>query len=209
MIPVSVVESYKESLMKMGILVVDLFDKSIYALINRDSDMAKKVISDDKLADEMRNKIVEDGTLIIGEYAPIGRSLVQITNGMWIANVLEMIGDSSKKISYHTIELAKEPILKPLVDLPKMASVAEGMLRKSMTFYTSSVNEGIIDELMENEVEVDDLSERIEDELKLYMMESPKNVSRALRLIMISKSIEEVTDFCLKIASLQLNGGVV
>jgi len=208
-IPVSVVESYKESLMKMGILVVDLFDKSIYALINRDSDMAKKVISDDKLADEMRNKIVEDGTLIIGEYAPIGRSLVQITNGMWIANVLEMIGDSSKKISYHTIELAKEPILKPLVDLPKMASVAEGMLRKSMTFYTSSVNEGIIDELMENEVEVDDLSERIEDELKLYMMESPKNVSRALRLIMISKSIEEVTDFCLKIASLQLNGGVV
>ncbi len=209
MIPVSVVENYKESLMKMGILVIDLFDKSIYALINRDSDMAKKVISDDKLADEMRSKIVEDGTLIIGEYAPIGKFLVQITNGIWIANLLEMIGDDSKKISYHTIELTKEPILKPFVDLPKMASIAEGMLRKSMTFYTSNVNERIMAELLENEDEVDDFSERIEDELKLYMMESPKNVSRALRLIMISKSIEEVTDFCLKISSLQVSGGAV
>lgn len=207
MIPVAVVENYKDSLMKMGILVIDLFDKSIYALINRDAEMAKKVISDDKLADEMRNRIVEDGILIIGEYAPIGKSLVQITNGIWIANVLEMIGDNSKKISYHTIELTKEPMLKPLVDLPKMASIAEGMLRKSMIFYNSNVNEKIMDELVENEVEVDDLSERIEDELKLYMMESSKNVSRALRLIMISKSIEEVTDFCLKISSLQAGGG--
>jgi phosphate transport system protein len=206
-IPVTVVENYKDSLMKMGILVIDLFDKSIYALINRDSEMAKKVISDDELADEMRNKIVEDGILIIGEYAPIGKPLVQITNGIWIANVLEMIGDNSKKISYHTIELTKEPMLKPLVDLPKMASIAEGMLRKSMTFYSSNFNERIMDELVENEVEVDDLSERIEDELKLYMMESSKNVSRALRLIMISKSIEEVTDFCLKISSLQAGGG--
>ncbi|MGC8612618.1 MAG: PhoU domain-containing protein, partial [Athalassotoga sp.] len=84
---------------------------------------------------------------------------------------------------------------------------AEGMLRKSMTFYNSNFNERIMDELVENEVEVDDLSERIEDELKLYMMESSKNVSRALRLIMISKSIEEVTDFCLKISSLQAGGG--
>ncbi len=209
MIPVSVVESYKESLMKMGILVIDLFDKSIYALINRDSDMAKKVISDDKSADEMRNKIVEDGILIIGEYAPIGKPLVQITNGIWIANLLEMIGDNSKKISYHTIELTKEPILKPFVDLPKMASIAEGMLRKSLSFYTSDVNEKMMDELLESEAEVDDLSDRIEDELKLYMMESPKNVSRALRLIMISKSIEEVTDFCLKIYSLQVGGGAV
>lgn len=208
MIPLVVVKNYKESLMKMGILVIDLFDKSIYALINRDSEMAKKIILDDKLADEMRDKIVEDGILIIGEYAPVGKYLVQITNGILIANVLEMIGDNSKKISYHTIELTKEPMLKPLVDLPKMASIAESMLRKSMSFYTSNVSEKIMDELIESEVEVDDLSERIEDELKLYMMESSKNVSRALRLIMISKSIEEVTDFCLKISSLQVSGGV-
>lgn len=209
MIPVPIVENYEESLMKMGIFITDMFNRSVYALVNREPDMAKKIISDDKLSDEMKGKIVENGILIIGEYAPIGKYLVKITNGMLIANLLEMIGDDSKKISYQTIELTKEPVLKPLVDLPKMAKIAEEMLRKSMTFYIYGIDDKIMEELIDNEAEVDGLADRIEDELKLYMMESPKNVSRALRLAMISKSIEEVTDFCLKISFLQVSGGAV
>ncbi|MGC9213109.1 MAG: phosphate signaling complex PhoU family protein [Athalassotoga sp.] len=206
MIPLSVVEEYKENLMKMSILVTDLFDKSVYALINRDLDIAKKVIADDKLADEMRNAIVENGTLIIGEYAPIGRFLVEIRNGILIANFLEMIGDDSKKISYQTIELIKEPMLKPLIDLPKMAKITEDLLRKSMSTYSGGDGK-VLDEMVESENEVDRIYEMVEDELKLYMMESPKNVSRALRLIMISQRIEEIADLCLKIASLYSTGG--
>ncbi len=206
MIPLSVVEEYKENLMKMSILVTDLFDKSVYALINRDLDIAKKVIADDKLADEMRNAIVEKGTLIIGEYAPIGRFLVEIRNGILIANFLEMIGDDSKKISYQTIELIKEPMLKPLIDLPKMAKITEDLLRKSMSTYSGGDGK-VLDEMVESENEVDRIYEMVEDELKLYMMESPKNVSRALRLIMISQRIEEIADLCLKIASLYSTGG--
>jgi len=205
-IPLSVVEEYKENLMKMSILVTDLFDKSVYALINRDLDIAKKVIADDKLADEMRNAIVEKGTLIIGEYAPIGRFLVEIRNGILIANFLEMIGDDSKKISYQTIELIKEPMLKPLIDLPKMAKITEDLLRKSMSTYSGGDGK-VLDEMVESENEVDRIYEMVEDELKLYMMESPKNVSRALRLIMISQRIEEIADLCLKIASLYSTGG--
>ncbi|HEU24350.1 MAG: hypothetical protein C0176_04515 [Mesoaciditoga sp.] len=206
MIPLSVVEEYKENLMKMSILVTDLFDKSVYALVNRDLDIAKKVIADDKLADEMRNAIVEKGTLIIGEYAPIGRFLVEIRNGILIANFLEMIGDDSKKISYQTIELIKEPMLKPLIDLPKMAKITEDLLRKSMSTYSGGDGK-VLDEMVESENEVDRIYEMVEDELKLYMMESPKNVSRALRLIMISQRIEEIADLCLKIASLYSTGG--
>ncbi|WP_428009381.1 phosphate signaling complex PhoU family protein [Athalassotoga sp.] len=192
--------------MKMSILVTDLFDKSVYALVNRDLDIAKKVIADDKLADEMRNAIVEKGTLIIGEYAPIGRFLVEIRNGILIANFLEMIGDDSKKISYQTIELIKEPMLKPLIDLPKMAKITEDLLRKSMSTYSGGDGK-VLDEMVESENEVDRIYEMVEDELKLYMMESPKNVSRALRLIMISQRIEEIADLCLKIASLYSTGG--
>lgn len=201
MIPSNVVEEYKESLMKMGILVTDLFNKSTYALINRDLEIAKKVISGDKLADEMRDEIVERGTLMIGEYAPIGRFLVEIRNGMLVANFLEIIGDNSKKISYQTAELIKEPMLKPLVDLPKMAKLTEELLRKSMLTYSNGEFK-TLEEMIESENEIDGMREMIEDELKLYMMESPKNVSRALRLIMISQHIEEIADFSLKIASL-------
>ncbi len=206
MIPLSVVEEYKESLMKMGILVTDLLDKSVYALINRDLDIAKKVIEDDKLADNMRDTIVEKGTLIIGEYAPIGRSLVEIRNGILIANFLEMIGDNARKISLQTIELIKEPVLKPLVDLPKMAKITEELLRKSMLTYSNG-NYKVLEEMIKSENEVDKISEIVEDELKLYMMESPKNVSRALRLMMISQRIEEIADLSLKIAFLYSTGG--
>ncbi|BBJ28103.1 phosphate signaling complex PhoU family protein [Athalassotoga saccharophila] len=206
MIPLSVVEEYKESLMKMSILVTDLFDKSVYALTNRDLDIAKKVIEDDKLADEMRDAIVEKGTLIIGEYAPIGRFLVEIRNGILIANFLEMIGDNSKKISHQTVELVKEPMLKPLIDLPKMAKITEELLRKSMSTYSNGDGK-VLDEMVKSENEVDRIYEMVEDELKLYMMESPKNVSRALRLMMISQRIEEIADLCLKIAFLYPTGG--
>ncbi len=201
MIPLSVVKDYKESMMKMGFLVEDLFDKSVYALVNREENIAKKVIADDKMADEMRDSIIESAIFMMGQYAPIGKALIEISNGILIANLLEMVGDKSKKIAYNTIELIREPMLKPLIDLPKMASIAEEMMRKSLSIYMEKGNSDLIEDLVEKESYVDDLNTRIQDELKLYMMESPKNVGRALRLIFISKSIEEVTDLCLKISS--------
>jgi len=200
-IPVLNVKNYKESIMKMGFLVEDLFDRSIYALVNREENVAKGVITSDKAADEMRNTIIEEALFMVGEYSPIGKSLVEISNGILIVNLLEMIGDNSKKIAYNTIDLVREPMLKPLIDLPKMASIAEEMLRKSLSIYIEGADSNTIDDLLEKESMVDELNSRIEDELKLYMMDSAKNVNRALKLIFVSHYIEEVTDLCLKISN--------
>lgn len=199
MIPDGVLKSYKESVMKFGRFVEDLFDRSIYALVDRNANMAKKVIEDDKFADEMRDKLNEDILCTIGEYAPIGKQLVESVNGFILSNTLEMIGDKAVKIALNTLELLKEPALKPLVDLPKMAFTAENMIRKSLKVYMDQSNLNAINELIEMEESVDELNVAIEDELKLYMMKSPKNVGRALKLIFISHQIEDVADLCLKV----------
>ncbi len=198
MIPVRLTNDYKESMMKMGRFVEDLFDKSVYALTNRDAEMAKKIIEDDKIADSMRNDLVEKSLCLIGEYSPVGKRLVEIASGIAVAGALEMIGDRAKTIAKNTVELVKEPTLKPLVDIPKMASTVMEMLRMSLSVYFEEKTEKLSD-LLRMERYVDDLSSKVEDELKLYMMESPKNVGRALRLIFIARSIEEISDLCFKI----------
>lgn len=198
MIPVRLTNDYKESMMKMGRFVEDLFDKSVYSLINRDADMARKIIKDDEIADGMRNDLVEKSLCLIGEYSPVGKHLVEIASGIAVAGALEMIGDRAKTIAKNTIELVKEPMLKALVDIPKMASTVMEMLRISLSVYFEEKTEKL-SALLEMEAYVDDLSSKVEDELKLYMMESPKNVGRALRLVFIARSIEEVSDLCFKI----------
>jgi len=198
-IPSDALESYKESVMKYGRFVEDLFDRSVYALVDRNANMARKVIDNDKFADEMRDKLNEDILCTIGEYAPVGKQLVESVDGFILSNTLEMMGDKATKIALNTLELLKEPALKPLVDLPKMASIAENMIRKSLEVYTDQSDLNAINELIEMEENVDELNVAIEDELELYMMKSSKNVGRALKLIFISHQIENVADLCLKV----------
>ena len=199
MIPKEMINSYKESVMKFGRFVEDMFDRSVYALVDRNADMAKEVVEDDKLADKMRDELNERTIVMIGEYAPVGKQLVESVNGFILENALEMIGDKSVQIAVETLKLLKEPSLKPLVDLPKMASTAEKMMRISLDVYKDESNAYAIEELLKMEEYVDELNISIEDELKLYMMESPKNVSRALSLMFISKHIEDIADLCLKV----------
>ncbi len=198
-IPCDALKAYKESVMKFGRFVEDLFDRSVYALVDRNANMAKKVVDDDKFADEMRDKLNEDILCTIGEYAPVGKQLVESVDGFILSNTLEMMGDKAVKIALNTLELLKEPALKPLVDLPKMASTTENMIRKSLEVYMNQRNLSAVNELIEMEESVDELNVAIEDELKLYMMKSPKNVGRALKLIFISHQIENVADLCLKV----------
>ncbi len=199
MIPKDLIKSYRESVMKFGRFVEDMFDRSVYALVDRNAGMAREVIEDDKLADKMRDELNEKTIFMIGEYAPVGKQLVESVNGFILENALEMIGDKSVQIAVETLKLLKEPALKPLIDLPKMASTAEKMIRMSLEIYKDENNSSVVEELLKMEEYVDELDISIEDELRLYMMESPKNVNRALSLIFISKHIEDIADLCLKV----------
>jgi len=198
-IPKDLIKSYRESVMKFGRFVEDMFDRSVYALVDRNAGMAREVIEDDKLADKMRDELNEKTIFMIGEYAPVGKQLVESVNGFILENALEMIGDKSVQIAVETLKLLKEPALKPLIDLPKMASTAEKMIRMSLEIYKDENNSSVVEELLKMEEYVDELDISIEDELRLYMMESPKNVNRALSLIFISKHIEDIADLCLKV----------
>lgn len=199
MIPLETLRDYKEAVMKFGRFVEDLLDRAVYALVDRNAKMAQEVIKDDELADKMRNDLNEKAVMMIGEYAPVGKQLVESLHGFILENALEMIGDKSVQIASETLKLLKEPALKPLVDLPKMASIAEKMMRRSLEVYKDAGNVSAINDLLKMEEEVDDLDLSIEDELKLYMMKSSKNVNRAVSLMFISKHIEDIADLCLKV----------
>ncbi|HDG62572.1 MAG: phosphate transport system regulatory protein PhoU [Thermotoga sp. 4484_232] len=192
------VEEFKKGVLKAGWFAEKMFKKSISSLIERNANLANEVISDDDLMDQMEIEIHEKAMEILGIFTPIKIELKMVTTGIRIAEILENIGDRSARIAKNALELSKEPPLKPLIDIPKMADITSKMVKESLRMFADADAEKSF-EICKQDAEVDELYEKVKEDLLLYMMESPKYVKRALLLLEIANFIEEVADLATNI----------
>src|SRR3990167_2764918 len=121
-----------EDILRMGALVEEAIYKSVEALKNRDKEMAKSVIDNDSDVDKLELAIDEKCIDLIARYQPMAKDLRFITTGMKINAELERIADIAVDIPQRTLELADKPLLKPLVDIPKLSLVAQEMTRQAI-----------------------------------------------------------------------------
>jgi phosphate transport system protein len=132
---------------------------------------------------------------------PTARDLRLITTALKITTDLERAGDIAENICERVIELVTEPQLKPLIDLPRMAAIAQGMLRDSLDAFVREDVELAL-KVCHDDDQVDMLNDQLFRELISFMIEDPHTITRALRLTFVAKYIERVADHATNIAEM-------
>ena len=191
-------ESLKKQLVAMGALAESVVERAVRALITRDDALAHNVQNDDEALDTLEVTIDEAAITLLTK-APLASDLRLVTVAMKISQNLERIGDEATTIARRAREINAEPILKPYVDLPKMAEVALSMLREAIdSFLQRDANRAR--QVIPRDKEVDSLNKQLHRELISFMIETPSTITRCLNLMVISKSLERIADHAKNIA---------
>ncbi len=188
----------KESLLAMASHAESAVTRAIRALVERDDAIAHKVEEDDNILDRFEIEI-DDMAIHLLTKAPLATELRLITVAMKISQNLERVGDEAVTIARRALELNTEPQLKPYVDLPRMATMSLEMLREAITAFINRETDRAR-AVIPRDKDVDDLNRQLHRELSSYMVERPTTISRCLRLMVISKSIERIADHATNVA---------
>jgi len=183
----------KEKLLKMASLTEESIAKSIKSLVKRDSTFAQEVIEEDTKIDLLEVDINNLALKLLALKQPMANDLRFITSAMKISNHLERIGDQAVNIAERSLELITQPLLKPLIDIPRMAELSQEMVKNSIGFLINN-DVSSAEELWKTENIVDDLNSQIFRELLTYMIEDPKTIKRAIELILVGRHLERISD---------------
>ncbi len=192
-------EDLRSNLLFMASLAEKAVELSITALQTRDEHLADQVIRDDARINMLEVKIDNACVELLAKHQPMASDLRFIASAMKINRDLERIADHAVNIAESTHNLRVEPELKPLIDIPRMAKLAQAMVREALdAFIHREVARAV--EVCKRDDEVDALNDQLLRELVTYMLTDSKNISRALSLILISKNLERVADLATNIA---------
>jgi phosphate transport system protein len=183
----------QDEVLVLGSMVEKAIYSSMEALKNRDLELAKQVIGDDSEIDRKRYDIEEKCIELIVTQQPVASDLRIIVAVLNIIIDLERIGDHAEGIAKIAVMIGKEPPLKPLIDLPRMAQKTGDMLRQSLDAFINRDAEAARKVSKEDD-EIDALYEQVFRELLTFMAEDPKTITRATRLIWVGHNLERSAD---------------
>lgn len=191
----------KENLLYLGALAEKAIKNATEALFERDSHLAEEVIMGDDQIDRLDEAIEEKCIRLLALRQPAARDLRFLATAIKINAHLERIGDLAANISEKVIQLNMEPVLKPYIDLPQMAKLAQEMVRKSLDAF---IREDCVlaNEVRRQDEDVDQLNEQIFRELLTFMMEDPRTIHRAILIMQVSKTMERISDHTESIADM-------
>jgi phosphate transport system protein len=190
-----------QQILEMGGFVEKQIVNAIAALVRRDSDLARETIARDHTANRMDVEIDELCIRLLALHQPAARDLRLITTGLKITTDLERIGDMAVNIGERVLELNEEPQLKPFIDIPQMADIAQRMLRQSLDAFVREDTDLALKVCAEDD-SIDALNNQLFRELLSFMAENPSTVTRAARLLFVSKYLERIADHATNIAEM-------
>jgi len=189
----------KDKLLYMGGLVESMIQYSIKTLVERKEEYAKEVVKQENEVNKLQVEIDEMCLKLIALQQPTAGDLRFITSAMKINSDLERIGDQAINIMENSLDLLKQPPLKPLIDLPKMADIVKSMVKESLDSFVKKDVE-LAQKVVGTDDQVDDYKDQIFRELLTYMVQDPKNITRAMDLILVSRNLERMGDHATNIA---------
>lgn len=194
-------EDLKGKVLKLGSMVEKAISDSIKSLVERNSKLAADVIDKDPQVNAIDVEIDEECIRLIALRQPRAGDLRLITTAMKITTDLERIGDLAVDVSERALELNEEPQLKPYIDIPRMAEIAQGMVRDALDAFVKRDSSLARDVLVRDDL-VDNLNWQVFNELLFFMIQDPKTVSRAVKITYVSKYIERIADHATNIAEM-------
>lgn len=188
----------RESLLLMAGRVEDAIAKANKALVDRDGSLAEQVIVEDHGIDELEISVDEQAVRLLARHQPMASDLRFITSAMKINSDLERMGDHAVNIAEKAVDLNRQPPLKPLIDIPRMAELGRGMVKDSIDAFVERDPEKARGVCRRDDL-VDELQDQVIRELLTYMISDPKTIQRGLDLILVAKNFERIADLATNI----------
>jgi len=182
-----------EKLLHMARLAEESVSLAVKSLKERNEAFAQEVFKRETDVNLLEIDIDEICMRLLALRQPVASDLRFITSAMKIGSDLERVGDLAVNIAEVSLELLKQPALKPLLDIPRMASLAQGMIRDSLNAFVNR-DEKLARAVCERDDEVDSLNDQVFRELLTYMMNDPATIDRSVGLILIGRHLERIAD---------------
>ncbi len=183
----------KEQLLNLGAMVSNSQKLAVQALAERDEDLAREVIAGDQAVNQAQRDIDEHCLFLIASQQPVARDLRTIMSISAISTDLERMADHAKGIAVLTLRLADQPLLKPLIDVPRMAEIGRELLTGQLdAFVRGDVEAAKV--LAARDDEVDQLNDQVFRELLVIMMGDPRTITRATYLLWVAHDLERFAD---------------
>ncbi len=183
----------KERLLEMAARAEEQIALAVRGLKDRKEAMACQVLDGEEAINRLDIELDEMCLCLLALRQPMAADLRFITSAMKISNDVERIGDLAVNIAERTIDLLKEPELKPLIDIPRMAQLAQGMVHDAINAFINR-DEKLAREVCERDDEVDQLNDQVFRELLTYMMQDPGTISVAVDLMLVGRHLERIAD---------------
>jgi phosphate transport system protein len=188
-----------EDLLEMGQMVADSIDRAIQALAEQDENLAERVIAFDDEINAVQHDLDEKCLVLIATQQPMASDLRAILAVSNIAAELERIGDYAEGIARLAIKLAGQPLLKPLIDIPRMAEEGKKMLMTSLEAFARQ-DVAAAQQVGKQDDTVDALYDQVYRELLVFMMQDPRTITQATYLLWVAHNLERIADRTTNIA---------
>ena len=182
-----------EKLLHMARLTEESVAMAVKSLKDRNEVLAQDVLKREGDINLLEIEIDERCMKLLALRQPVASDLRFITSAMKIGSDLERVGDLAVNIAEVSLDLLRQPPLKPLIDIPRMAAVAQSMVRDALNAFVNR-DEKLAREVCERDDEVDYLNDQVFRELLTYMMNDPSTINRAVGLILIGRHLERIAD---------------
>jgi len=187
------IQQVKDEVLLLGSMVEQAILNSVEVLKKRDIKASEKILEEDKLINKKRFEIENQLMILIATQQPMAHDLRLLASAMEIISELERMGDYAKGIANINIRMGDAPLLKPLIDIPRMAQKGVDMLHRALSAFVNEDVEMANTVPMEDD-EVDALYNQIYRELMTFVIQDPKNIERANWLLWVAHNLERVAD---------------
>jgi phosphate transport system protein len=192
-------EELNQKLLQMGGLVESAIHRSVRSLVDQNRELAEEVIRDEPRINRMEMEIDGLATRLLALRQPVARDLRLLTAALKINTDLERIGDLAMHIAERSLSLMNHPLVKPMTDIPKMASLVQSMLLKCLDAFVNNDADMAYSVLLSDD-EVDELRDTVHAALLEVMQRDPTVLTAAIDLLFIARNLERIGDHATNIA---------
>ncbi|MGH7321350.1 MAG: phosphate signaling complex protein PhoU [Candidatus Rokuibacteriota bacterium] len=192
-------QALRERLLAMGSVAEAMIHKSVKALVDRDASLVQAVLAHEEEMDLLCIEIDDRCFTQLALQQPMASDLRFLVASIKINSDLERIADQAVSIALRAQSLITQPEVKPLIDIPRMTTLAQTMVQESLDAFVRR-DADLARAVIESDDQVDNLRDQIFRELLTYMMADTATIPRALGLILISRNLERIADHATNIA---------
>jgi phosphate transport system protein len=192
-------EQLKAKLLEMSALVESAVYRSVQGVVEKNEELAHQVLKNESRINQLEIEIDDMAISLLALQAPLAADLRLVTAAIKINNDLERMGDLSVSIAQAALSLIREPIIRPLIDIPHIAGLAQGMVRKALDAFVNRDPE-LARSVLASDDAVDNMRTASYHELISFMESNPQQIRQAIYLLSVVRNLERIADHATNVA---------